>query len=400
MSNITGQSHEGYRSIDATPLADEANYQGQAVTFDGNGGKGRGAGQGTLGFFGRDLGSDRPTEGRVPAFLGLAEKTGGIYVEHPPTVEEGLRQTGLDYEVRVESLSFQPSGEVAVLGDDGNLTMERQPVGDLVPMPGRWMTTVAYPKDGGQPWGIAPCSPSYTTIQNDRALEVGDELSDGKLVALGSWNNGACAYGAWELGEGMDIGGGDPYRNFVTLVNRHDGNAMYGLLAPIRLGCTNQTNATFGRKATPRFTIRHVGEAKFKLEEARRILGLSKHYLQALAEEAETLLAAPMGKDQFVVFAREVWGVPRADDDMSKRSLSLAKTREDELLTILASQTCEFGRGTAYAGVNAVIEHLDFFGTVRGGDESTTDRRFRRIMAGELDAAKTRAWEKAAAFAS
>jgi hypothetical protein len=91
---------------------------------------------------------------------------------------------------------------------------------------------------------------------------VGDALSEGRLVALGTWDGGAKTYGAWELGEGMSIGGGDPYRNFVTIVNTHDGNGTYGLLAPIRLGCTNQTNATFGRKATPRFTIRHVGEAR------------------------------------------------------------------------------------------------------------------------------------------
>lgn len=398
MPDITGQHHTGYRSIDETPLADEASYQGQAVTFGGNDSKGRRAGVGTLGFFGADLGSDRPTEGRVPAFLGLAERTGGVYTENPPTVDEGMRQTGLDYEVRVEALSFHPTGEVAVVGDDGELRMERQPVGDPIPMPGRWMTTVAYPKDGGTPWGIAPCSPTYTTIQNDRALEVGDALSEGRLVALGAWNNGACMYGAWELGDGITIGGGDPYRNFVTIVNRHDGNAMYGLLAPIRLGCTNQTNATFGRKATPRFTIRHVGEARFKLEEAQRILGLSHTYLTALKEESEALLATPMSKDQFVVYAREVWGVSTDDEDLSKRSLSLVKVREEELLTILASDTCEFGRGTAYAGVNAVIEHLDFFGTVRGGDDEAT-RRWTRIMAGELDNAKTRAWEKAAALA-
>jgi hypothetical protein len=54
--------------------------------------------------------------------------------------------------------------------------------------------------------------------------------------------------------------------------------------------------------------------------------------------------------------------------------------------------------GTAYAGYQAVVEYLDFHGTVRGGD-SPQERRWTRIMAGELDAAKTRAWELAAASA-
>jgi hypothetical protein len=263
-------------------------------------------------------------------------------------------------------------------------------------MPGRWVATVSYPRDGSAPTPLAPCSPRYTVIQDDRGLDIGDALSEGRLVALGKWDNGAKVYGAWELGTGMTIGGGDPYRNFVTIVNTHDGNGTYGLLAPIRLGCTNQTNATFGRKATPRFTIRHVGEARFKLEEARRILGLSKHYLEVLKEESEALLAKPMSRDRFLVFAKQVWGVNRPDEDLSKRSLSLVNARAEQLLAMLDSETCEFGRGTAYAGYQAVVEYLDFAGTVRGGD-SPEARRYTRIMSGELDNAKTRAWELAAA---
>jgi hypothetical protein len=401
--NASGQHHTGYRSIEDTPLGDaEKVTSGEAITFGGNGAEGswRSTGQGTLGFFGRDLGSDAPTQGRVPAFLGLAERSGGVYLErtgdNPPTVAEAMKRVGLDREVRKEPLSVHTSAEAPVVTDDGGLAMERVPTGETVPMPDRWVATVSYPRDGSAPSPIAPCSPRYTVIQDDTALDVGDALSEGRLVALGTWDGGAKTYGAWELGEGMVIGGGDPYRNFVTIVNTHDGNGTYGLLAPIRLGCTNQTNATFGRKATPRFTIRHVGEAAFKLEEARRILGLSKHYLEVMQEASEELLATPMGKDRFLVYAKEVWGMNRPDEDLSKRSLSLVNARAEELLAMLDSPTCEFGRGTAYAGYQAVVEYLDFAGTVRGGD-SPEARRYTRIMTGELDAAKTRAWELAAA---
>lgn len=397
-------NHTGYRGIDQTPLGDaERVTSGEAIEFGGNGAKGwRDGGTGTLGFFGRDLGSSAPTQGRVPAFLGLAERTGGVYLErtgeNPPTVAEALHRTGLDFEVRKEALSFAPTADVLEVGADGEPSMVRQPTGEQLPMPGRWVGTVAYPRDGGQPWGIAPCSPDYTIIQNDRALEVGDALSEGRLVALGAFGTprGSRVYGAWELGDGMDIGGGDPYRNFVTIITTHDRSGTWGCLAPIRLGCTNQTNATFGRGATPRFTIRHVGEAAFKLEEARRILGLSRQYLTVMAEESEKLLATPMGTDRFLVYAKEVWGVNRPDEDLSKRSLSLANARGEELLAILASDTCAFGAGTAYAGYQAVVEHLDFFGTVRGGD-GPAERRFGRIMAGELDKAKTRAYALAVA---
>ena len=82
---------------------------------------------------------------------------------------------------------------------------------------------------------------------------------------------------------------------------------------------------------------------------------------------------------------------------MSKRSLSLVNARGEQLLALLDSPTCEFGKGTAYAGYQAVTEFMDHFGTVRGGEDAAT-RRAVRIMAGELDAAKTRAFSLAAAL--
>jgi hypothetical protein len=396
-------NHTGYRSIEQTPFADAARVtSGEAIEFDGNGAKGRDGGVGTLGFFGRDLGSSAPTQGRVPAFLGLAERTGGVYLErtgeNPPSVAEALKRTGLDFEVRLEPLSFQPTAEAMVMDEegDGSIRMERVPSGERVTMPPRWVGAVAYPKDGGQPWGIAAHSPKYTCIQNDDALAAGDALSGGRLVALGAWADRARVYAAWELGEGVTIGGGDPYRNFVTIVTTHDGNGTYGLLAPIRLGCTNQTGATFGRKVTPRFSVRHVGEARFKLEEARRILGLSEQYIAALQEESEHLLAKPMTKDQFVIYTKTVWGV-EPDKELPKQTAKLVEARTEDLLAILASDTCAFGEGTAYAGYNAVTEYLDFFGKVRGGDDAAVVRRQERIMNGELDKAKTHAFAIAAA---
>jgi hypothetical protein len=394
-------NHSSYQSIDQTPFGDaERVTSGEAIEFASNGAHGRNGGVGTLGFFGRDLGSSAPTQGRVPAFLGLAEKTGGVYLErtgeNPPSVAEALKRTGLDFEVRLEPLSFQPTAEAPVVGDDGELTSERVPSGERVTMPPRWVGAVAYPKDGGTPWGIAAHSPKYTCIQNDDALAMGDALSGGRLVALGAWADRARVYGAWELGEGVTIGGGDPYRNFVTIVTTHDGNGTYGLLAPIRLGCTNQTGATFGRKATPRFSIRHVGEAAFKLEEASRILGLSRTYIAALQEESETLLAKPMTRDGFVVYTKQVFGT-KPEEELSKQSAKLVEARTEDLLAILASDTCAFGEGTAYAAYQAVTEYFDFHGKVRGGDDAATARRFEKIMAGELDAAKTRAFALAAA---
>jgi hypothetical protein len=202
-------SHSGYRSIDATPLGDaDAVTSGKGIAFDGNGATGRSRGVGTLGFFGRDLGSSAPTMGRVPAFLGLAERTGGVYVENPPDVRTALQETGLDFEVRHDPITAARSQDVLEIGDDGEPTMVRRPTGEALAMPD-WVATVAYPKDGGQPFAIAPTSPRYAIVQTDDIVDVGDEISEGRLRALGAFGKprGSRVYAAWELGEGMEISG-------------------------------------------------------------------------------------------------------------------------------------------------------------------------------------------------
>lgn len=392
-------NHSGYRGIDATPFGDtERVTSGEAIEFGGNGAKGRNGGTGTLGFYGRDLGSSRPTEGRVPAFLALAERTGGVYVENPPTVAEGLKRAGLDFEVRHDTIVALRQQDVLAVGDDGQPRMEREPTGEQLPV-GEWVATVAYPRDGGQPFGIAPTSKRYTIVQNDDMLSAGEAISGGRLRALGAFGNprGSRVYGAWELGDGFSVGGGDPYRNFVTLVNTHDRNGGYGVMAPIRLGCTNQQTATFGRQATPRFTIRHTGDATVKIAEARRILGLAHQYVEVLQETSEALLAAKMSTDQFLSFARTAWGVTD-EEKLTDRSKNIVKVRDEELLAILAGQTCGFGEGTAYAAVQAVTEHMQHFGVVRTADPA--QKRAERLMMGQLDKATDRAWNLGIEFAN
>jgi hypothetical protein len=378
-----------YRTITSTNLNGDTLPQGEAITFNGSRQK-------TLGFYDGDLGSTRPTEGRVPAFLGLAEKTGGRYIEKPPTVAEGLRQTGLDFIVKHEPLRTRYTETGIAVGDDDSLEEVETEAGQL-DLPD-WRVTVAYPKDGGQPFAIAPTSKSYAIVQNDEALAMGDEISEGRLVALGAYGKpvGARVYAAYELGDGFEIAG-DPYRSYLTIGTTHDrSGGTWGLMAPIRIGCTNQTTATFGR-ANPRFVVRHTGNPKANVEEARRILGLTHNYVEATKTSLEGLLSIKMTRKDFVAYTRELF---KFDAETTKpRALAMGRTREEKLLEILGSETCAFGEGTAYQGFQAATEYLDWAMPVRGGDDKATARAARVLDGGAIDDAKTRAYEMAAALA-
>src|SRR3954454_21076746 len=66
--------------------------------------------------------------GRVPAFVGLAERTGGVYLEEgsaPLGIVDAMRQGGLDFQGTVERVA--PHVQDIVLDDDGSLrSIERE----------------------------------------------------------------------------------------------------------------------------------------------------------------------------------------------------------------------------------------------------------------------------------
>lgn len=332
--------------------------------------------------------------GRVTAFEGLARRTGGTYVEGAQSIDEALAQTGLDFEVRLEAVqaTYTDTDIRIIDGEPVEVPIQR-----IVEAPHKRMT-VAHFKDGRPPLAFETVSPSYTPVQPPEALAFGQHIIDGgegDLVALGAHGKpiGSRLYAAFKLTEGLTVGGQDPYDLFLTIIDSYDkSSGLTALVAPIRIKCTNQTFATFHGRAVPKFSIRHTSGAKDRVAVAREALQLAWTYKDALVEEAEQLLATPMSKDRFLVYAKEVFG-DKPVEKQSDRTKTIVRLRDEQLLQLLASETNEFGRGTAYAGYQAIVERVDHFSTVRGRDPEAA--RQERIVNGQLEALKERAWNLA-----
>lgn len=332
--------------------------------------------------------------GRVPSFLGLAERTGGLYLEGdaPMTVEEGLASLpDLDYEVKLEPLTVQ-------------LRDERGRMGKRLELP-RHFATVLHYADGRDPVAVAPVGTRYEPIQIRDGLSFGDEIvreGEGFLKALGVYGDpiGARAYAAFDMGR-MLVGGEDRHDLYVVVTTSHDGSSGLSVrIVPLRFRCTNETSMHYGRRST-RYTIRHMRGAHGRVQEAREILKLTFDARDAYAAKAEELLRIRVTPDQFRLYGRQVFGIEEADEKLSKRALHEAYAKDEELLAILASETNDFGRGTAYAAYQAIVEDLDWVSRVYGAKsaEDATVRRWNRSMNGQLDATKNRAWDLAFALA-
>lgn len=314
---------------------------------------------------------------RMPAFTGLAKATGGFYVENQGglSLEEAMRAAKMNY--RVE---FQDNIEVTEVSTNG-------------------VTTTTYPYRGTralwegrehEPVGLGMVKSRYQIVQPMEAGHLGQALmmeGGANVVAAGIYGDpaGSQTYLAFKLPEGLTIGGEDRHDLYLTILNSFNGaSGLTGLFAPIRLACTNMTTATFGKRAN-RFTFQHTGSVEDKLDAAREALGVAAEWAKLWEAEAERLLSIPMVGTEIDRFLEKVLPTPK-NLKTERAEQRWAKKRFDLKEVITKSETCEFGRGTAYAVKQGADEFADWgLGTKKSGLAGEI-ARYTRIINGDGNA--------------
>ena len=186
----------------------------------------------------------------------------GRDVQECKSMEQVLRASGLDYEVTKKPVF------TSVI--DG---------GALVEVPNRFMTV----NSRGKIYDVV--SDKFQLVQNREAFEfvdyMGDELSFEKA---GETENGM----VYIIGKLPSVNIlGDEFTPHVIFRNGFSGKIkITAAICPLRLVCQNQFNFAF-KNAQNTVSIRHVGNAEAKLQEARDVLKLSADYMQELNTMAE-----------------------------------------------------------------------------------------------------------------
>lgn len=321
------------------------------------------------------------TNGRFPAFAGLARRTGGFYVEdldEPMTVDAAISAAGLDYHVSVSEspVSFP------VITENG-------------------VTTVTHPKFHGVygrnpghdvPFALGVVGKVFHPFQNREAFAFGETLigEGARVSAAGRWGDpvGSKTYMAFKLPEGMTVGGEDQVDLYAHVVNGHDGGTgLTASIGPIQLSCTNQLPSIFGKFAN-KITLRHTSGIRSRVDEAHQVLGLARQYVEAFTPIAEELLATPMSDAEFVGFMDTLWAAPKAD--AGARTVGGYERKRDALQALWTNGTNPVGRGTRWGALNAVTEYADWFAPVRGA-VADPSRRYERTADGAGESFKAAA---------
>lgn len=188
----------------------------------------------------------------------------GTDVTQCNNMEQVLKASGLDYTVEKEPVFLDINGGISV--------------------PNRFATV----NSNGKIYDVV--SDKFEVIQNRDAFDFVNYMGADLTFEKAGETAGGMVYIIGKLPE-VDILG-DAFTPHVIFRNGFSGKyKITAAICPLRIVCQNQFNVAF-KETSNTVTIRHVGNANAKLEEAREVLKKSADFMDVLRRRAEILAGA------------------------------------------------------------------------------------------------------------
>lgn len=296
---------------------------------------------------------------RKPAWHGL----GTVLEEYPASVEDALEKSGLGWEVEKRDLYV-----AAPPTFDGTGLYVPQVESDIVSAPD-WKANVR--SDTNKTLGIV--GKDYSVVQNREAFAwlealLGEEL---EWETAGSINEGRRVWVLAKIPEGVEIGG-DATESYIYCANSHDGSmAVTAAATGIRIVCQNTLNFALNRSernAQRTYKFRHTGNMTAKLDEARRVMEVSRDWTKALKELGDELAREFITTDRFdEKVVKPLFGLREGEvEDLSDRAKTNREEARSKVLSIFRGDGPDGDtRGNSgqskWTALNAVGEYADHY---------------------------------------
>jgi phage/plasmid-like protein (TIGR03299 family) len=246
----------------------------------------------------------------------------------------------------------------------------------------------------------------YRPVQNaelaDFASQLGGQGKDRGDIEVESAGSIRGGRRVWFLLRGKSIWphDADEVRPYLLIANSHDGTlAMTCQPTTIRVVCKNTLHASLrqGEQSTLTVRFRHEGQVVDKLEAAKRALGLFTEARASFQEQAHTLQARQMTREDLQRFWLEVYKQTLGEIPKNPATEE-EQTRQQRAQRILGKWAFNFDQelgsigATRWAAFNAVSRWLDHDRPVRApSDAMRRDNRMFNNWWGDSAAAKTKA---------
>lgn len=233
--------------------------------------------------------------------------------------------------------------------------------------------------------------PDYTVYQNTDALAVVDELiktGKVKIETAGSVDEGRRVFVCLRYAEPIIVGKGDEITQYVLLANSHDGSlAITAMDTNVRVVCWNTLSAALsGAKSNHK--IRHTTNAKSRVEEAFRIMGLLEESSKLNSAAYNAMRYNTITKQEFFDYLGNIFLDGEDIKKLQAGDKGAISTRTKNVLGEVADYA-EQGPGQSLAlgndlnmwyGYNAITGYLT------GKNYKSADDRFNSLLFGDAAA--------------
>ncbi len=242
------------------------------------------------------------------SFFSVKEKAWhglGQIVEGFPTSSEALKFAGLDYTVAKRKLfTFDNENEIA--NEDIEIKIPE------IEVPNFYATIRT---DNETVLGVV--GRDYEVVQNIDAFSFFDAIVGGDGIqyeTAGALGKGERIFITAKLPSYIKVGNDDLIEQYLFLTTSHDGGgSITAAFTPVRIVCNNTLNAAL-RNHSNAFKIRHTANAKERLEEAHKLMGITNQ----LSNELEGIF--------------NQWAKVRITDPEVKKLIQMALVPNNEVL--------------------------------------------------------------------
>jgi phage/plasmid-like protein (TIGR03299 family) len=290
----------------------------------------------------RQDGSVEAAYALLPAWHGL-----GKVIDHAPTSDDMIKLANLDWEVTQEPVFVHMHDEKT-----------NQPIRIAVP------DTVANVRsDNKQILGIV--SERYALVQNWEAFDFTDNLHQDGIIryeAAGSLKGGKFVWLLARMPNEFKVAGNDKLAQYILFTTAHDGSrAVRVIPTSVRVVCWNTLSLATADESKG-LSIRHKGNIKDKLEDARKCIMHAQDRFDAFHENAQQLRKVKMNIDKLKALTEIL--IP---DEIGLNNIRRVKARESILAAFTdGPQNLPEIRGTAWAAFNAITQHVDHNSCFKG----------------------------------
>lgn len=197
----------------------------------------------------------------------------GQIVEDYPTSAEALRFAGLDYTVEKRKL-------FTLDNDNQHDDPEETIIVPEIEVPGYFASIRT---DTEQVLGVV--GKDYEVVQNVDAFSFFDAIVGGDGIqyeTAGALGKGERIFITAKLPGYIQVGNNDLIEKYLFLTTSHDGfGSITAAFTPTRIVCNNTLNAAL-RNCSSSIKIRHTANAKDRLSEAHRVMGISNKLTEQL----------------------------------------------------------------------------------------------------------------------